>query len=173
MRIVFVCAFNEGRSAHLELMARTIARKNDIQGLTFESVGLNRGNGLSPYRKSYLVDRGVPVNEIAGFRSRSLAELKDRKRALFLVAERAMAIAIVNRHTEISFDSICTVRGYAAGILPNSLNDLRDPEARILDSFFAKDEWHRRQLFMELDNLAEATVSRTKEHLEANRRLVA
>lgn len=153
--IAFVCQWNEGRSAHLELSVRHKLREmgSDIRVI---SAGLSQGGGVNQLRKDFLRQRGVRLDEIEEHRS-TIFDEEHAKADIVLVAERHMKDKLLTRWPELA-GRMMTVRGFIHGFTPE-VEPLTPGEARIVDSAGHADG-QKLDLYMELENIANRIVER-------------
>ena len=153
--IVFVCQWNEGRSAHLELSVRHKLREmgSDIRVI---SAGLSQGVRVNQLRKDFLQQRGVPLDEIEEHRS-TIFDDEHAKADIVLVAEFHMKDELLTRWPELD-GKVMTVRGFIHGFTPE-LEPLTPDEAKIVDSAGHADE-QKLDLYKELENIANRIVER-------------
>jgi len=153
--ITFVCQWNEGRSAHLELSVRHKLREmgSDIRVI---SAGLSQGGGVNPLRKDFLQQRGVPLDEIEEHRS-TIFDEEHAMADIVLVAELHMKDELLTRWPELT-GKVMTVRGFIHGFTPE-VEPLTPGEARIIDSAGHSDK-AKLGLYKELEDIANRIVER-------------
>ena len=153
--IAFVCQWNEGRSAHLELSVRHKLREmgNDI---TVISAGLSQGGGVNPLRKDFLQQRGVSLDEIEEHRS-TIFDDEHAQADIVLVAELHMKGELLTKWPELA-GKVMTVRGFIHGFTPE-VEPLTPGEALIIDSAGHSDE-AKLGLYKELEEIAVQIVER-------------
>ena len=61
--VCFICGWNEGRSAHLELSVRHRLRAAGC-GVRVSSAGLRQGGTVNALRREYLRSLGIPCEEM-------------------------------------------------------------------------------------------------------------
>ena len=153
--VCFVCEWNEGRSAHLELSVRRRLREAGAT-VAVTSAGLRQGGTISALRKDFLLARGVPAAELDAHRS-SVFDPTVHGTGLVLVAERRMAEELLDRHPELA-GRVMTVRAAVAG-LPQDDDTLTAAEAHIEDAAGHTDA-EKLELYAELEELADAVARR-------------
>ena len=153
--IVFVCQWNEGRSAQLELSTRHKLREmgSDIEII---SAGLSQGGGVSQLRKDFLIQRDVPLDEIEEHRSTLFSE-DHAKADLILVSELHMKDELLTKWPELE-GKVMTVRGFIHGFTPED-EPLNAYEAEIADSGGHTDG-EKHDLYRELEIIADQVVER-------------
>lgn len=152
--VCFVCEWNEGRSAHLELAVRHRLRNLGIPG-NFCSAGFSQGARIYDARRDYLRERGVPEAEIVGHRPTTFGNTHAGA-DLILVAELPMVGRLLRARPELE-GRVMTIRGFAAGRTPE--NDLNTHDAHIEDSaghYGTK----KMRLYDELETLADQIAAR-------------
>lgn len=152
--ICFVCEWNEGRSAHLELAVRHRLRNLGISG-KFCSAGFNQGNRIYEARRDYLVDRGIPEAEIIGHRPTVFGKIHAGT-DLVLVAELPMVGRLVDQWPNLR-GRVMTIRRFAAGRTPDT--DLAKSDAHIEDSAGHHGP-EKMRLYDELETLADQIAAR-------------
>ena len=157
--IAFVCQWNEGRSAHLELSVRQKLREmgSDIRVI---SAGLSQGGGVNPLRKDFLQQRGVPLDELEEHRS-TIFDEEHAKADIVLVGELHMKDELLMRWPELA-GKVMTVRGFIHGFTPE-VEPLTPGEARIVDSAGHSDE-QKLGLYHELEDISNRVVERLTEN---------
>ena len=157
--IAFVCQWNEGRSAHLELSVRHKLREmgSDIRVI---SAGLSQGGGINQLRKDFLQQRGVPLDEIEEHRS-TIFDEEHAKADIVLVAELHMKDELLTRWPELT-GKVMTVRGFIYGFTPD-VEPLTPNEAKIVDSAGHADE-EKLRLYNELEDIGNRVVERLTEN---------
>jgi protein-tyrosine-phosphatase len=153
--ICFVCQWNEGRSAHLELSTRHRLRRKG-SGIQVISAGLNQGFGINPLRREFLLGRGVPLEEIEAHRSERFGQ-EHVGADLVLVAELWMKDELIGEWPELR-GKIMTVIGFIRGYEPGD-ESISAEEAHIVDTAGYTDE-EKLALYAELEKLAEQVARR-------------
>lgn len=153
--IVFVCQWNEGRSAHLELSTR---QKLGEMGSDMEiiSAGLSQGGGVNQLRKDFLLQRDIPLDEIEEHRS-TLFNEEHAKADLILVAELHMKDELLTKWPELE-GKVMTVRGFIHGFTPED-EPLNAYEVQIVDSGGHTDG-EKLELYRELEIIVDQVVER-------------
>ena len=153
--VCFVCEWNEGRSAHLELSVRQRLREAD-HPVAVASAGLRQGGTINPLRRDFLHERGIPWDELVAHRADTFDP--DRHDAdLILVAERWMQDELRARHPQLA-GRVMTVRGFAAGLGPDG-DTLTAEQAHIEDAAGHSDG-DKLALYGDLEELADVIAAR-------------
>ena len=153
--ICFVCEWNEGRSAHLELSVRRRLRRRGLEIQTL-SAGLSQGGGINTLRRQFLRERGIPEDEIRDHRSIVFDE-RCAGDDLILVAELQMKQRLLERWPGIA-GRVMTIRGFVAGMTPDT-ERIPAQEAHIEDSGGHSDS-EKMALYEELEKIADSIAAR-------------
>lgn len=153
--VCFVCEWNEGRSAHLELSVKHKLRLA-ASPVKICSAGLSQGGRISPLRGEHLASLGIPRHEIDAHRS-TLFGAEHAQCSLVLVAERQMKERLLLAWPALK-GRVMTIRGFVLGQSPED-ESLSAREAHLEDAG-GHDEQAKLALYAELDGLAEAVASR-------------
>lgn len=147
--VCFVCEWNEGRSAHLELSVR---HKLQAAGSSIEvmSAGFSQGGGIGPLREEFLRKLGVPDKNIEQHRALRFGQ-QHAQADLVLVAEMPMKERLLRQWPQLE-GRIMTVRGFAMGYGPGN-ESLSAAEAHIEDAG-GHSVPEKLQLYAELEGLA-------------------
>ena len=153
--VCFICEWNEGRSAHLELSVRQRVRG---AGYTIRtcSAGLSQGGGINALRRDYLLQAGIPHAEIESHNSTVFAA-RHAQCDLVLVAETQMKNRLLAEWPSL-MGRIMTIRGFALGQSPEN-ETLSSDEAHLEDAG-GHDNETKLELYAELEELAEKIASR-------------
>ena len=153
--ICFICEWNEGRSAQLELSVRRRLRQGgpEIQTL---SAGLSQGGGVNTLRRQFLRERGIPEDEIRNHRSIIFDE-RCAGADLILVAELQMKERLLERWPGIE-GRVMTIRGFVASMTPDA-ERITAEEAHIEDSGGHSDS-EKMALYEELEVIADSIAAR-------------
>lgn len=162
--VAFVCQWNEGRSAHLELSTRRRLRELGSYVRTI-SAGINNGDAISPLRRMFLLRAGVPLVEIDAHKPTEFGP-EHAKADLILVAELPMEDTLLAEWPEIE-GKVMTVRGFIRGFMPED-ESISEDEARIEDTYGHTDE-EKLLLYSELETLAEQVALRLVEIAEGRK----
>jgi protein-tyrosine-phosphatase len=154
MHLCFVCAYNEGRSAHL---AVGVTHRLQQLGVPYRisSAGLFKGRGMNPRRVEYLIGRGV-APELAGSHCSAAFGPEHAEADLVLVAEHSMQRELLTRWPGL-VGRIMSIRGFSAGRDPH--NDLTPAEAHLEDSYNHTDD-EKYDLYEELESLCDDLAAR-------------
>lgn len=152
--ICFVCEWNEGRSAHLELSVR---RKLRELGCETEvcSAGLSQGGWINRLRREFLSEPGISSDETEAHRSRVFGA-EHESSELVLVSELQMKSRLLQRHPNLT-GRVMTVRGFLQGFTPEN-EEIPADEAHIEDAGGHGQE-EKLALYRELEEIA-ADVAR-------------
>ncbi len=129
--VCFVCQWNEGRSAHLELVTAFHLRRMGRDDIRVTSAGLSQGGCINPLRAEFLLKTGIPADEIEGHCSTPFNR-EHAQSDLVLVAEMYMKDLLLVTWPELA-GRIMTVRGFLRGLDPYA-EDISDSEAIIEDA---------------------------------------
>ncbi len=153
--ICFICEWNEGRSAHLELgvRQRLLARGLSVQTL---SAGLSQGGGVNTLRRRFLLERGVPERELLDHRS-TMFDQRCAGADLILVAELQMKERLLDQWPEIA-GRVMTIRGFVRGMTPDT-EQITAEEAHIEDSG-GHQQSEKLALYEELEGIADRVAAR-------------
>lgn len=157
--VCFVCEWNEGRSAHLELSVRHKLRQHGST-ITVCSAGFSQGGGVNSQRRAFLLRLGIPDAEIAAHRSRVFDQMLTGTSDLVLVAELPMKHRLLSKWPELH-GKVMTVRGFVAGASPGT-ESLSVEDAHIQDAGGSSPVGKQR-LYEELEGLAAAVADRLLE----------
>jgi protein-tyrosine-phosphatase len=147
--VVFVCKWNEGRSAHLELSTRKKLKEMGSY-IRVMSTGFNRGDSINPLRRRFLMMAGIPQEEIDAHKP-AIFGPDHAKADLILVAELPMKEKLLAEWPELG-GKVMTVKGFVKGFSPED-ESLTEEETRIEDSYGHTDEG-KLLLYEELEELA-------------------
>ncbi len=153
--VCFVCEWNEGRSAHLEMSVR---RKLKDRGIAVEviSAGLRPGGSVQPRRRQFLLSIGVPEAEIE--RHVSTVFCREHLRSdLVLVAELPMKDYLLRHWPELA-GRVMTVRGFLRGFRAET-EHISHEEAHIEDTG-DHPEHEKLVLYRELETIAAQVADR-------------
>ena len=153
--ICFICEWNEGRSAHLELSVRKRQRERG-PGTETLSAGLSQGGGINTLRRRFLLERGVPEAEILDHRS-TVFDQRCARSDLILVAELPMKERLLEQWPEIE-GRVMTIRGFIEGMTPGT-EEITADRAHIEDSG-GHTESEKLALYRELEDIADAITDR-------------
>jgi len=153
--VCFVCEWNEGRSAHLELSVKHKLRAKRSH-IRVSSAGFTQGAGINSLRRQFLSKLGIPLEEIEGHKS-TVFGTEHARANLILVAELPMKARLLAAWPELQ-GRIMTVRGFVQGFLPQN-ESLSDVEAHIEDAGGQGIEG-KFTLYRELEVLAEQIALR-------------
>lgn len=115
LSVCFVCEWNEGRSAHLELSARHKLREAGSR-IQVSSAGFSQGGGVSATRFKFLRNLGIDVEEIASHRS-TIFNHSHANADLVLVAEKPMQDRLLKQFPQLA-GKVMTIRGFIMGQSP-------------------------------------------------------
>jgi predicted TIM-barrel enzyme/protein-tyrosine-phosphatase len=154
-QVCFVCEWNEGRSAHLELSVRHKLRAQGCD-IHFVSAGLSQGGRINTLRREFMGNLGIPREEIEAHRAQVFG-VEHAASDLILVAELQMKHRLLDRWPEIA-GRVMTVRGFLEGLPPDG-ESISESDAHIEDA-----GGHSREekivLYRELEAIAEQVASR-------------
>ena len=153
--ICFICEWNEGRSAHLELSVRRHLRERGVAIRTL-SAGLSQGGRINTLRRGFLQKLGVPQREIKDHRSALFGRLHAAA-DLILVAELQMKDRLLEQWPEIA-GQVMTIRGFVEGMTPDT-EQITAEEAHIEDAGGHSDS-EKLALYNELEVIAGRIVDR-------------
>jgi len=155
--VCFVCEWNEGRSAHLELSVRHRLREADTTVKT-SSAGLSQGGVINELRRDYLARSGIPRQEIDSHHS-TVFGIEHAQCDLVLVAENQMKDRLLAEWSPLK-GRVMTIRGFALGHSPE--NDLLSPQEAHLEDAAGHDDKTKLALYAELEELAGKIASRLR-----------
>jgi len=128
--VCFVCEWNEGRSAHLEMSVRLKLKRHGSK-ITVISAGFSQADTVNPLRKAFLLGLGVPFSEIDAHFSTIFTE-KHTQADLVLVAELPMKGRLLTQWPELA-GKVMTVKGFIKGMNPSN-EDISEEEAKMEDA---------------------------------------
>lgn len=153
--VLFMCEWNEGRSAHLELSVR-LKLKRQGSKINVVSAGFSQACKVNPLRKAFLLGLGVPIPEIDAHYSKIFN--KDHTKAdLILVAELPMKERLLKAWPELK-GKVMTVKGFIKGMIPMG-EDITEEEAMMEDAG-GKDTDTKLKLYIEHERLAVQVAKR-------------
>ena len=153
--VCFVCEWNEGRSAHLEMSVRLKLRQH---GSTIQvmSAGLSQADKVNPLRKAFLLGLGVPMSEIDDHHS-TIFNKDHAKADLILVAELPMKEKLLRKWPQLKGKAM-TVKGFIKGMSPLH-EDISEEEAMMEDAG-GKDIDKKLHLYVAHERMAEQVAER-------------
>lgn len=153
--VCFVCEWNEGRSAHLDL---SVSHKLRAAGCAINmcSAGLSQGGGINAFRRDYLLQLGIPLAEIESHDS-MVFSARHAQCDLVLVAETQMKDRLLARWP-LLMGRIMTIRAFALGQSPEN-ETLSSDEAHLEDAG-GHDNETKLKLYAEVEELAQTIASR-------------
>jgi protein-tyrosine-phosphatase len=154
--VCFVCQWNEGRSAHLELVVAHRLKEMGRDDISVISAGLSQGGCINPIRANFLARSGVPLDEIEGHCS-TLFGREQAASDLVLTAEMYMKDLLLVTWPELA-GRIMTVRGFLKGLDPQN-EDITDDAARIDDAGGHSDS-EKLALYAELNKIGEQVAEK-------------
>lgn len=154
-KVCFLCEYNEGRSAHLELRTRQALRQAGCH-IEVISAGLSSGGGINALRREYLMSKGVPKSEIDRHKA-TIFGAAHADSDLVLVAELPMKQRLLALRPELS-GRVMTVRGFIQGLDP--ANDLTDAAEAHIEDADGHNDREKMELYGELEGMIEPIVSR-------------
>ncbi len=153
--LCFVCEWNEGRSAHLELSVRHRLRAQG-SSIGVLSAGLSQGGGINWLRRRFLLSLGIPREEIEDHCSIVFAA-EHAAADLILVSELQMKARLLEILPGLE-SKIMSVRGFARGLWPET--DLRLATEADIEDAGGKSDREKLALYEELESLATAIAAR-------------
>ncbi len=153
--VCFVCQWNEGRSAHLEMSVR-LKLKARGSSMRVVSAGLSRADGMNPLRKAFLLGLGVPAGEVNAHKS-TVFDQAHARADLVLVAELPMKAELLMKWPELT-GRVMTVKGFAGGLMPDAENSTEE-ELRMEDAG-GMDIDRKLELYVDHEGLAERVAAR-------------
>lgn len=147
--ICFVCDWNEGRSAHLELSVRCKLRLRGIP-IQIRSAGLRQGGGINAQRRAFLQAQGIPLSEIQEHRS-TVFNATHAASDLILVSELRMKRNLLTSWPQTE-SRVMTIRGFAKGL--TSQTDLQTPEESHIEDAGGHTGAEKAVLYEELEDIA-------------------
>lgn len=153
--ICFVCEWNEGRSAHLELSVRN---KLKIVGslVRVTSAGLSQGGGMNVLRKDFLLKLGIPWEDIQSHKPNVFAS-EQAEADLVLVAELPMKSRLLAKYPQL-VGRIMTVRGFVKGLTPD--NEVVSGDEALMEDAGGYDTQMKLVLYNEHERLAQQVAWR-------------
>ena len=159
--ICFVCEWNEGRSAHLELGVRKRLRERGVAVETL-SAGLSQGGGVNTLRRQFLLDQGIPDGEIRNHRS-TVYDARCARADLTLVAELQMKKRLLELRPETE-GRVMTVMGFIEGMSADA-EEITEYDAHIEDAGGHTDS-EKLELYRELEVIADRVADRLSQDAE-------
>lgn len=153
--VCFMCEWNEGRSAHLEMSVR-LKLKGHGSYIAVMSAGFSQADTVNSLRKAFLLGLGVPMSEIDAHHS-TIFNKDHAKADLILVAELPMKEKLLRTWPELK-DKVMTVKGFIKGMTPFH-EDIAEEEAKMEDAG-GKGTDEKLHLYVEHERLAEQVAKR-------------
>ena len=154
--VCFVCQWNEGRSAHLELVTAFHLRRMGRDDIRVTSAGLSQGGFINPLRAEFLLKTGIPADEIEGHCSTPFGR-EQAESDLVLVAEMYMKDLLLVTWPGLA-GHIMTVSGFLKGLDPYD-EDISDDESAIEDAGGHSDN-EKLALYEELNEIGKQVAER-------------